>query len=680
MVGKALVNSTVIPTPSGYRKVGDIKVGDYLFDRKGNPTKVLAIHPQPEKKKVYQVILKDGRTVECCEDHLWTYHDKCAVANKNGGWRTESLKEIIQRKNRGSCGMYSTKNSQTLRFSLPINEAVQYPTKEYNIPPYIMGLLLGDASFRFDSSQKAMHYSSEDNILPNKIAEIMGWKVKKNSSHNFSYTFEHTNIEEVGHKNVWVEEVLSDYPELIGTYSYTKFIPEDYLFGDVEQRMDLLRGLLDTDGNIESNKGRVSLSTTSPMIRDGFIELCRSLGFITYVVVDKRQNKYKNGEAYKIGVRSTPEIKDKLFTLPKHVAKARSYQLKIKGKRAQKNDKISIIDIVETDRYEDMTCFTVDNDEALFLANDFVVTHNTRLGIADICSYSIPMIYDLNTGKWVETGFSEPSLIISTELDFDELQTMIWAYVAGVSETHILENDYAPGEEERVDKAIEIIENSPLYIEVMFNFNIQDVSNTIKKYNREKGVEYVFFDYIHICAKLMQEIGDMSRGMKMREDMIIFLFVDELKTLCNTLQIHIDTSTQLNGTYKDTVVKDETMLRGSKAAADRIDMGIISLEPSEAELKMIEGILAKGMYATPNLVQNVYKLRRGKLSHIKIFMHKDFSTCRTKDLFVTDNSGKLIPVDVTTVKDVNRLIEENSVAMDEMPEEEQKEALSAFTF
>ena len=85
--GKALPNHSIIPTPQGYRAVGDIKVGDYLFGKDGNPTKVLNIFPQG-KKMVWEVKLKDGRRVQCCEDHLWT------VYNSHNKLVTKTLKDI----------------------------------------------------------------------------------------------------------------------------------------------------------------------------------------------------------------------------------------------------------------------------------------------------------------------------------------------------------------------------------------------------------------------------------------------------------------------------------------------------------------------------------------------------------------------------------------------------------
>ena len=88
--GKALPNYTIIPTPNGYKRVDEIKEGDYLFGKNGKPTKVLKVHPQPEKKQVYQIVFTDGRIAECCKEHLWTYK-----TYTQGRYKTNSLKDII---------------------------------------------------------------------------------------------------------------------------------------------------------------------------------------------------------------------------------------------------------------------------------------------------------------------------------------------------------------------------------------------------------------------------------------------------------------------------------------------------------------------------------------------------------------------------------------------------------
>lgn len=658
--GKAIPNDTIIPTPSGYRKVGDIKVGDYLFDRRGNPTKVLAVYPQPKKKRVYEITFSDGRKAECCEDHLWG----CVEANKP--YQVYSTKEL-----------FSLINNNR-RLAIPINNPVNYPTKHYDIPPYIMGLFLGDASFRYDKYQRAISYSSEDDYLPKIIANTMGWIYKKGSKHNYNYFFEYKKDNRQGkRKNVWVEEALKYYPDLWNTYSYQKYIPEDYMFGDIEQRYELLRGLLDTDGSVDE-KGRICFSTTSSRLKNDIINLCHSLGLVTSVHVDKR-DKYKNGEAYKIGILTNLYNKHLLFKLPKHLNKIKKLQtIKQGSSHLKKNDKIFIKSIIETSIYKDMTCFIVDNDESLFLMNDYIVTHNTRTGIADMANISVPYKYNLKTKQWDYTGFSEPVLMISTELEIPEIQTILIAYVSGVNEGNIRDGTYKQGEEERVDQAIEYIESSPFYIEFIPDFGINDIEQLIRKYKREQSVYHFFFDYVHMSNKLIVEIATMSQGMKLREDQILFLFIDTLKNLCNKLGIFILSSTQLNGTYKDSAEKDETMLRGAKNMADRIDLGEISLAPSPMEQKMLKEIIKNKINCPEiNLIRHVYKLRGNRWSKIKICQHVDLGTGRTEDIFVLNKDNVLIDIPVVDLQSVNvedakkveDIIQDNSEDANNMPED-----------
>lgn len=120
----------------------------------------------------------------------------------------------------------------------------------------------------------------------------------------------------------------------------------------------------------------------------------------------------------------------------------------------------------------------------------------------------------------------------------------------------------------------------------------------------------------------------------------------------------------------------------AKSMADRIDIGIISMQPSSAELKAVKHILEKqiGM-PEPNLVQHIYKVRRGKLTKIRLWQYADLGTCRTKDLFVTDNNYKLIPVEATDIsmeEKLEEVLEENSVDIKEIPDVEEENTKSIF--
>lgn len=302
----------------------------------------------------------------------------------------------------------------------------------------------------------------------------------------------------------------------------------------------------------------------------------------------------------------------------------------------------------------------------------------TRTGLADMANIAIPYIYNLKTKKWEYTGFSEPVLIISTELEIPEIQTIIIAYVSGVNEAHIRDGVYLPEEEARVNQAIEYIESSPFYIEFIPDFGIAEIEQIIRKYKREKSVYHFFFDYVHMSNKLIIEVATMSSGMKLREDQILFLFIDTLKNLCNTLGVFILSSTQLNGTYKDNTEKDETMLRGAKNMADRIDMGEISLNPSLAEQKILEKI-THNIVGCPeiNLIRHIYKLRGNKWSKIKICQHVDLGTGRTTDVFALNRNNMLIDIPIVNlqntdkeqVKTIETIIEENSVDIHNMPDD-----------
>lgn len=285
----------------------------------------------------------------------------------------------------------------------------------------------------------------------------------------------------------------------------------------------------------------------------------------------------------------------------------------------------------------------------------------SRLAAGDACSYSVPYIWDLNEKKWMYRGISEPTLYITTELEIEEVQTMFVAYVSGVEEDKILDGRYIGDEEERVDQAIEFIEQSPLWIEYMSDFNIEDIETIIREYQIDNKVQYVLFDYLHTSMKLMAEIATVSHGMKLREDQILLMFSDRLKAMCNKLNIHIDSSTQTNGEYKNIKDADQNVLRGAKAVADKIDVGIVALEPTNADIEALQPILSKGIYPIPNMVYHVYKVRRGKLSRVKLWLYVNLGNMRLTELFLTNNKYQIIPVESTKIEMIEAMLDEHSI-------------------
>lgn len=637
-IGKALPNSTAIPTPAGERRVDEIKIGDYLFDAFGKPTLVQGVYPQG-KKEVWEITFKDGRKAKCCEEHLWSYCTKGQglKSKQERTFYTSTLKELLNKE------LY--KKGSGYQILVPMQQAVEYPKKDFYIKPYSFGLMLGDGSFRYDKNQKALSYSSENEILPNEIAKEMNWDVKKNSEFNYSWTFEWKKEEKKEHKNVWVEEALKDYPALWNVKSKNKFIPKEYLESSIEQRFDLLNGLLDSDGSIDPIKGKISFYTISPFLKDNVIQLSRSLGFKTSVLEDPHKD---TSLCYKIEINGTPENKIKLFKLP------RKKQIVVNwynnGKRKEHNEFNPIVSIKKLNYSEEMTCFYVDNKEHLFLMNDYIVTHNTRSMIADVCWIGCNKIFNINSGEWEDNGTREPVLFITTEQEVEEIQTMMLAFVANVDEEHIINGEYSDGEWDRVVYAANLLKKCPIYIRELPDFSLQDIENTIKFEIREHNVKYVFHDYIHSSMKILSEISSKTGVKGLREDNILFMIAIRLKDICNEYGVFILTSTQLNADYRTAQQYDQNLLRGAKAIADKIDCGLIMLETSQEDLKALEEVIQQGGYDIPTIKIAVYKNRRGRYKNILLWCRSDRSTCRIEPMFVTNYQYELQEIEDLKIK------------------------------
>lgn len=169
----------------------------------------------------------------------------------------------------------------------------------------------------------------------------------------------------------------------------------------------------------------------------------------------------------------------------------------------------------------------------------------SRMMLADMLYIAANKIYDTYSNSWKDNGESWPSLFISTELELEEIQMMCVAFLSGISEQKIRTGEIKK-DNERIKTAIEILKQSPLYIEVLPDFNVKDVENTIKRNIRINKVQYVAFDYINSSLGLLSEMSQKTRGVNMREDNILFLLSTRLKELAVEFNIFIESGTQTN--------------------------------------------------------------------------------------------------------------------------------------
>lgn len=283
-----------------------------------------------------------------------------------------------------------------------------------------------------------------------------------------------------------------------------------------------------------------------------------------------------------------------------------------------------------------------------FLRSAATGVGKSRSMIGDACFIGCSQMYDLTQNKWVTLGAPQSVLYIATEQTIDEVQTMCLAFLAGVEEEHILLNNYYLGEIERIDKAKQLLKQSKIRFVCLPDFSMNDIENTIKKHIREYGVQYCFFDYIHSSAKILTEVGGGAKVKGLREDNVLFLLASKLKDICVQYGVFILSSTQLNADYKESETPDQNLLRGSKAIADRIDLGMILMEVTKVDKEKINSFCVKNGVPVPNIKLSVYKNRQGRWKGIYLWMNAERGMCRFDGMFCTDWNYN--PIDMEDIK------------------------------
>lgn len=265
----------------------------------------------------------------------------------------------------------------------------------------------------------------------------------------------------------------------------------------------------------------------------------------------------------------------------------------------------------------------------------------TRTMLADLCYMTCRKIYDTNTNQWIEKGY-QPALFISTELDVDELTTMALSFISGYNEEDILLQRIS-WTDPILQEAKRVLEEAPLYLEILPDYTIKDVENTIKRNIRLNNTKIIGFDYINSSLGLFSEITSKTHGMAMREDMILSLLSTRLKEIANDFNVFILSATQTNASFKTDPIPDANLIKGSKAISEKADFGCIILPLTDIDKENLAAYVEKG-YPMPNSKLSVYKNRRGSFTRGYLWMNMTRGNCRYETLFATDWDYNPIPL------------------------------------
>ena len=345
-----------VPTPQGIRRFGDLKEGDYVFDRLGFPTKILKVYPRGFMD-AYKVTLSDGRSTVVSLDHLWNVYrgaySKEIYTLELGQMLSEGVRKEDNRPNRVLGNP---------RFYVPSHCARQHEEKKVTVDPYVYGAFIGNGCLTSDY----LEFSSDDEETVNKVALLMGFDYKKRSVHNYTWDF----FKNGRHVRT------TDY--FTKAYAKDKYIPDCYKYNSIQTRWKLLRGLFDTDGSAVLSEGRlhVSYSTISKRLAEDIKEVLNSLGIVSHIYEDKRDSK---NICYNVNVNTTKENKCLLFSLTR---KNRICEQASENRRHY--DRVAIRSIEKLPEKLEINCIYVDNEEHLYQCDDGIVTHNTRRLIEEV--------------------------------------------------------------------------------------------------------------------------------------------------------------------------------------------------------------------------------------------------------------------------------------------------------
>lgn len=295
---------------SNYITIKEIQIGDQIYTRDGKLTRVIGKYPQGSKQ-IWEVELANGQIIECDSSHLWV-----VTRTTHGGTKKEYVKSTQELYDDG----IRVNNRLDYRNAIPLCSAIQFEEANLPIDSYILGCLLGDGCIT--SNKQAPQMSSADieliELLESKLKANFGadYEIVKHCADSSHYGYSLVNGSHCSATNQLLIEL--NKLGLTGHYSYDKFIPEIYKNSSVNQRLEIIRGLMDTDGTV--HKGRVSYCTMSPYLRDDFIYIIRSLGFDYRIYKDTRPEKYVSGDtAWNIAVICPEEWKRELFHLERKI-------------------------------------------------------------------------------------------------------------------------------------------------------------------------------------------------------------------------------------------------------------------------------------------------------------------------------------------------------------------------
>lgn len=332
-----------ILTPTGWTTYGSVRVGDLVIGSDGKPTEVTGVFHRG-LVPFSRVTFRDKTSVEVGDDHLW------AVQTPN--WRVRSPDKFVVKETRELAAEPLFDGAGNARWFIPMVKPVEFPAQDLPLHPYIVGVLLGDGHI------ESCTFTPGDELVPAEVEKLLPPDVKMTRYAGHPPTNPKFGLVGAARGRIAVAGLRGR--------SWEKFIPHAYLFGSVEQRVELLRGLIDTDGCVTDSN--VEFTTTSERLAKDVRFLAQSLGGVaTLAVKEVTPYTYKGERRF-----GRPAFRLSI-SLPFEVVPTRVKPWRMREKFSPSRAIISIESIGEREGI----CISVAAADHLYVVDHCIVTHNT---------------------------------------------------------------------------------------------------------------------------------------------------------------------------------------------------------------------------------------------------------------------------------------------------------------
>jgi replicative DNA helicase len=482
-MGKAQPLDARIKTTTGWKRMGDLRLGDELASIDGRRSLVSGIFPQGEKP-IYRVTFSDGRSTRCTAEHLWRVHSR--------GWAAPRVLDTER-----VARLLRTKRYQHRLW-------IDAPSGDYGHPgtlpiePYVLGALIGDgallgSALRFSTSQVAMLERLAERATPAFALRAAGgydWRI----------------VQAAGARRPGVAPVTSNglmdalrELGLWGTRAEAKFIPDIYMNASRAERLELLRGLMDTDGWVE-RWGSTRFCTSSDRIARQVADLVRSLG--GWCSVRSKRTAYRYAGAGKEG--RPAYVCNIHYRDPQEL-----FHLSAKRSRAvpaPRRQWRPVFLTIEPAGTADTQCIAVTHPSRTYVTDDYVVTHNTA--------------FALNIAQHVGITLRGRVLVLSLEMSSQQIVQRMLCSEAKVDSQAVRTGYLSSADWHRLTAAAGRLSEAAIFIDDSPGLTVLEARAKARRMKAEHGLDLLVIDYLQLMRgraameSRQQEISEISRSLK----------------------------------------------------------------------------------------------------------------------------------------------------------------------